>query len=201
MLPPTCKVMVSVSHSPLPESNVIVISVVNAFSVFQTASLSFSGKYPIISIEDGLDQRDFDGWAELTEELGDRIMLVGDDLFVTNPQRLRTGIEVGAANAILVKPNQIGTLSEVMQVTDLAASAGYSYILSHRSGETEDTTVADIAVGTGAPFIKAGAPCRTDRVAKYNRLLRIEASLGSSARYGFNSESISPSTTTFCGEQ
>ena len=158
-------------------------------------------KYPIISIEDGLDQRDFDGWASLTAEIGDRVMLVGDDLFVTNPQRLRTGIEMGAANAILVKPNQIGTLSEVMQVTDLAASAGYSYILSHRSGETEDTTIADIAVGTGAPFVKAGAPCRTDRVAKYNRLLRIEASLGSSARYGFCSESISPSATTFCGEQ
>jgi enolase len=107
---------------------------------------------------------------------------------------------MSAANAILVKPNQIGTLSEVVEVTDLASSAGYSYILSHRSGETEDTTIADIAVGTGAPFIKAGAPCRTDRVAKYNRLLRIEASLGSSARYGLSSESIEPSAVTFCGE-
>jgi enolase len=161
---------------------------------------SLARQYPIISIEDGLDQRDFDGWAQMTRELGDRMMLVGDDFFVTNPERLRQGIEMSAANAILVKPNQIGTLSEVVEVTDLASSAGYSYILSHRSGETEDTTIADIAVGTGAPFIKAGAPCRTDRVAKYNRLLRIEASLGSSARYGLSSESIEPSAVTFCGE-
>ena len=158
-------------------------------------------KYPIISIEDPLDQRDFDGWAELTERIGDRVMLVGDDLFVTNPQRLKKGIELGAANAILVKPNQIGTLSEVIEVTDIASSAGYTYILSHRSGETEDTTIADIAVGTGAAFIKAGAPCRSDRVAKYNRLLRIEASLGSSARYGLSNENIDPSSNTHCGEQ
>ena len=157
-------------------------------------------KYPIISIEDGLDQRDFDGWVQMTQELGDRIMLEGDDFFVTNPERLRRGIDMGAANAVLVKPNQIGTLSEVVEVTDLSSSAGYSYILSHRSGETEDTTIADIAVGTGAPFIKAGAPCRTDRVAKYNRLLRIEASLGSSARYGLSNEGIEPSAVTFCGE-
>lgn len=158
-------------------------------------------KYPIISIEDPLDQRDFEGWSALTKEIGDRVMLVGDDLFVTNPKRLRYGIEVGAANSILVKPNQIGTLSEVIQVTDLAASAGYSYILSHRSGETEDTTIADIAVGLGAPFIKSGAPCRSDRVAKYNRLLRIEASLGHSARYGLNCDGIKPTALTYCGEQ
>ncbi len=157
-------------------------------------------KYPIISIEDPLDQRDFTGWSELTRELGDRVMLVGDDLFVTNPKRLLEGIKSGAANSILVKPNQIGTLSEVIAVTDIASAAGYSYILSHRSGETEDTTIADIAVGTGAAFIKSGAPCRSDRVAKYNRLLRIEASLGSSARYGLNSEGIEPSVQTHCGD-
>ncbi len=160
-----------------------------------------SKRYPIISIEDPLDQRDFDGWAEMTREIGERVMLVGDDLFVTNPDRFREGIERGAANSILVKPNQIGTLSEVMQVTDMASSSGYSYILSHRSGETEDTTIADIAVGTGAPFIKSGAPCRSDRVAKYNRLLRIEASLGNSARYGLNNDKIRPTVTTYCGEQ
>lgn len=158
-------------------------------------------KYPIISIEDPLDQRDFDGWAELTSEIGDDVMLVGDDLFVTNPKRFADGIDMGAANAVLVKPNQIGTLSEVIQVTDMASACGYAYIISHRSGETEDTTIADIAVGTGAPFIKSGAPCRTDRVAKYNRLLRIEASLGSSAHYGLNNDSIRPSAVTFCGEQ
>lgn len=158
-------------------------------------------KYPIISIEDPLDQRDFGGWSDLTREIGDRVMLVGDDLFVTNPKRLKQGIEAGSANAILVKPNQIGTLSEVIQVTDIASSSGYAYILSHRSGETEDTTIADIAVGLGAPFIKAGAPCRTDRVAKYNRLLRIEASLGHSARFGLSNDRIEPTATTYCGEQ
>lgn len=158
-------------------------------------------KYPIISVEDGLDQRDFDGWAQLTAELGDKVMLVGDDLFVTNPERLKMGIDMGAANAVLVKPNQIGTLSEVIEVCDMAAYSGYSHILSHRSGETEDTTIADIAVAVGAPFIKAGAPCRTDRVAKYNRLLRIEASLGLSARYGLDNGQIKPSAKTYCGEQ
>lgn len=158
------------------------------------------GKYPIISIEDPLDQRDFDGWSTMTRKLGDRIMIVGDDLFVTNPARLKKGIESGAANSILVKPNQIGTLSEVITVTDLAASVGYTHILSHRSGETEDTTIADLAVGTGAAFIKSGAPCRSDRVAKYNRLLRIEASLGQSARYGLNNDKIEPEYSTHCGE-
>ena len=158
-------------------------------------------KYPIISIEDPLDQRDFEGWSRLTTEIGDKVMLVGDDLFVTNPERLRRGIESGAANAILIKPNQIGTLSEVIQVTDIASSSGYSYILSHRSGETEDTTIADLAVGLGAPFIKSGAPCRTDRVAKYNRLLRIEASLGHSARYGLSYDRVKPTVHTYCGEQ
>lgn len=157
-------------------------------------------RYPIISIEDPLDQRDFEGWATITRKLGDRIMIVGDDLFVTNPERLKKGIEAGAANSILVKPNQIGTLSEVISVTDLASSVGYTHILSHRSGETEDTTIADLAVGTGAAFIKSGAPCRSDRVAKYNRLLRIEASLGQSARYGLNNDVAEPKYTTHCGE-
>ena len=142
--------------------------------------------YPIMSVEDGLDQTDFEGWAELTRRLGHETMLVGDDLFVTNTERLKTGIEAGAANAILIKPNQIGTLSETLDVIHKAKDAGYRFILSHRSGETEDTTLSDIAVATASPFIKSGAPCRGERVAKYNRLLRIESSLNSGARYGFN---------------
>ena len=158
-------------------------------------------KYPIISIEDPLDQRDFEGWRIITEGLGDKIMLVGDDFFVTNPKRLAKGIEEGAANAILVKPNQIGTLSEVIRVTNIAANSAYAYIMSHRSGETEDTTIADLAVGLGAAYIKSGAPCRSDRVAKYNRLLRIEASLGGSATYGPASNSVDPTVATYCGEQ
>ena len=141
--------------------------------------------YPIVSIEDGLDQEDFEGWTKLTETLGkNKIMLVGDDLFVTNTERLRQGIKAKAGNAILIKPNQIGTLSETLNVIHLAKDAGYKFILSHRSGETEDTTLADIAVAVNAPFIKTGAPCRSERVAKYNRLLRIEASLNSAAHYG-----------------
>ncbi len=135
-------------------------------------------RYPILSIEDGLDQSDFVGWAALTDRIGHSVRLVGDDLFVTNTARLREGITAGAANAILIKPNQIGTLTETLDVISTAREAGYSFILSHRSGETEDTTIADLAVATGAPLIKAGAPCRGERVAKYNRLLRIEASMG-----------------------
>lgn len=141
-------------------------------------------KYPIFSIEDGLDQTDFDGWAQLTERIGDRIMLVGDDLFVTNVKRLEVGIAHGAANSVLIKPNQIGTVSETIDVIVKAKSNGYRYIPSHRSGETEDTTIADLAVGTNAPYIKTGAPCRSERVAKYNRLLRIENALGIGAKYG-----------------
>lgn len=162
---------------------------------------SLCRQYPIISLEDPLDQRDFEGWRAITAKLGEKVMLVGDDFFVTNPTRLKRGIEMGAANSILVKPNQIGTLSEVISVTSLATAAGYSYIMSHRSGETEDTTIADLAVGLCAPYIKAGAPCRSDRVAKYNRLLRIEASLGHSATYGLWSDSIKPTVMTYCGEQ
>lgn len=138
----------------------------------------------IMSVEDALDQRDSEGWRKLTQRLGDKIMLVGDDLFVTNTKRLEDGIRNGIANAILIKPNQIGTLSETLDVIRVAKESGYDFIISHRSGETEDTTIADIAVATNAPFIKTGAPCRSERVAKYNRLLRIEASLNSGGIYG-----------------
>ncbi len=141
-------------------------------------------KYPIISIEDGLAEEDYDGWQKMTLRLGDKMMLVGDDLFVTSPLRFSDGIEMGIANAILVKPNQIGTLSETLQTIRLAKENGYKFILSHRSGETEDTTLCDIAVATNAPFIKAGAPCRGERIAKYNRLLRIEGSLCGNTEYG-----------------
>lgn len=141
-------------------------------------------KYPIMSVEDGLDQRDYDGWKYLTEKLGERVMLVGDDLFVTNTERLQKGIGMGLGNSILIKPNQIGTLTETLNVIHMAGEAGYRHILSHRSGETEDTTIADIAVATSAPFIKSGAPCRSDRVAKYNRLLRIESSFSSGSCFG-----------------
>ncbi len=145
----------------------------------------YAHRYPILSIEDGLDQSDFAGWAELTRRIGRDVRLVGDDLFVTNTSRLCEGIAAGAANTILIKPNQIGTLTETLDVIRVAKEAGYGFILSHRSGETEDTTIADIAVATGAFLIKSGAPCRTDRVAKYNRLLRIEASLGKAMLGGF----------------
>ena len=131
-------------------------------------------KYPIASIEDGLAEEDWDTWKVLTEKLGDKIQLVGDDLFVTNMQRLSRGIEKNVANAILIKPNQIGTLTETLDTIELAKKHGYRTVISHRSGETEDTTIADIAVATNTGQIKTGAPCRTDRVAKYNRLLRIE---------------------------
>lgn len=138
-------------------------------------------KYPILSIEDGLGEEDYGGWRIMTETLGKDMMLVGDDLFVTNETRLATGIADKTGNAILIKPNQIGTLSETLQVIRTAKNAGFRYILSHRSGETEDTTIADLAVGTNAPFIKSGAPCRSERVAKYNRLLRIESALAGKA--------------------
>ena len=131
-------------------------------------------RYPILSLEDPLGEEDFTGWAELTRRVGDRVQLVGDDLFVTNQERLRQGMEEGAANAILIKPNQIGTLTETMDCVELAKRKGYGTILSHRSGETEDTFIADLAVAVNAGQIKTGAPCRTERVAKYNRLLRIE---------------------------
>ena len=140
-------------------------------------------RYPVVSIEDGCAEDDWDAWGRLTRELGDRVQLVGDDLFVTNPDRLRDGIERGVANSILVKVNQIGTLTETMDAVRLAHDAGYTAVMSHRSGETEDTTIADLAVALGTGQIKTGAPARSDRVAKYNQLLRIEEELGSKARY------------------
>ncbi len=140
-------------------------------------------EHPIISIEDGLDESDWDGWKLLTEKIGNRVQLVGDDLFVTNTRILREGIERGVANSILIKFNQIGTLSETLDAIAMARAAGYTAVISHRSGETEDTTIADLAVATGAGQIKTGSLCRSDRVAKYNRLLRIEAELGGMAPY------------------
>jgi enolase len=144
---------------------------------------SLAARYPVASIEDGLDEEDWDGWKLLTERLGDRLQLVGDDLFVTNTQRLSEGIRKGVGNAILIKVNQIGTLTETLAAIDMARKAGYAAIISHRSGETEDVTIADIAVATGAGQIKTGAPSRTERVAKYNRLLRIEEILGDEAAF------------------
>ncbi|WP_137873753.1 phosphopyruvate hydratase [Rhodococcus sp. Q] len=141
------------------------------------------GAYPLVSIEDPLDENDWDGWVALTEAIGDKVQLVGDDLFVTNPERLEDGIVKGAANALLVKVNQIGTLTETLDAVDLAHRNGYKTMMSHRSGETEDTTIADLAVAVGSGQIKTGAPARSERVAKYNQLLRIEESLGDAARY------------------
>lgn len=141
-------------------------------------------KYPLHSIEDGLDEEDWEGWVHMTRELGNRVQLVGDDLFVTNSARLQRGIQMGAANAILIKVNQIGTVSEAMKAIETAKRAGYKVIVSHRSGETEDSFIADLAVGVNAGQIKTGAPCRSDRVVKYNQLLRIEDMLGASAAYG-----------------
>ncbi|MGI9098958.1 MAG: phosphopyruvate hydratase, partial [Solirubrobacteraceae bacterium] len=142
-----------------------------------------SGRYPILSIEDGMDEEDWEGWKALTERIGERIQLVGDDLFVTNTERLERGIGSGVANSILIKVNQIGTLTETLAAIDMAREAGYTAVMSHRSGETEDTTIADLAVATGCGQIKTGAPSRSDRVAKYNQLLRIEEALGAAAEY------------------
>jgi enolase len=142
------------------------------------------GKYPIISIEDGCAENDWETWKDLTEAIGDRVQLVGDDVFVTNTSFLRRGIDEGVANSILIKVNQIGTLTETLDAVEMAREAGYTAVISHRSGETEDVTIADIAVATNAGQIKTGSLCRTDRVAKYNQLLRIEEELGASAIYG-----------------
>lgn len=143
----------------------------------------FCDQYPIASIEDGMDEEDWDGWKLMTEKLGDKIQIVGDDLFVTNPERFAKGIKLGCANAILIKLNQIGSISETLETIALAKKNGYNTIVSHRSGETEDTTIADLVVGVNAYQIKTGAPARTERVAKYNQLLRIEEDLGDSADY------------------
>jgi len=140
-------------------------------------------RYPIVSIEDGMAEDDWDGWRALTDAIGDKVQLVGDDLFVTNVRRLKEGIDRHVANSILIKVNQIGTLTETLDAIQMAREAGYSSVISHRSGETEDTTIADLVVATGSGMIKTGAPARSERVAKYNRLIEIEAELGSSARY------------------
>ncbi|MGE5745731.1 MAG: phosphopyruvate hydratase [Solirubrobacterales bacterium] len=145
--------------------------------------VSIAERYPIVSLEDGMDEQDWDGWEELTARLGDRLQLVGDDIFVTNPSILREGIERGIANSILIKLNQIGTLTETLETIKLAREAGYRVVISHRSGETEDTFIADFAVATAAGQIKTGAPARSERVAKYNQLLRIEEELGDEAHY------------------
>ncbi|HET8758582.1 MAG TPA: phosphopyruvate hydratase [Solirubrobacteraceae bacterium] len=142
-----------------------------------------AGRYPIVSIEDGMDEEDWGGWRLLTDRLGDHLQLVGDDLFVTNTERLKRGIDSGVANSILIKVNQIGTLSETLAAIDMARAARYTAVMSHRSGETEDTTIADLAVATGCGQIKTGAPSRSDRVAKYNQLLRIEEALGGDAEF------------------
>jgi enolase len=152
-------------------------------------------RFPIITVEDGMAEGDWDGWSTLTQRLGRRIQLVGDDLFVTNTRILREGIARGVANSILIKPNQIGTLTETLEAIDMATEAGYSSVISHRSGETEDSTIADIAVATRATQIKTGSLCRSDRVAKYNQLLRIEAELGTDASYAGRDAFPVPATT------
>ena len=144
---------------------------------------TLAGRYPIVSIEDGMDEQDWDGWKTLTERVGANVQLVGDDLFVTNTERLARGIELGVANSILIKVNQIGTLTETLAAIGMAREAGYTAVMSHRSGETEDVTIADLAVATGCGQIKTGAPSRSDRVAKYNQLLRIEEQLGADAEF------------------
>ena len=141
-------------------------------------------RFPIVSIEDGLDENDWDGWKALTDAIGTKVQLVGDDLFVTNPVRLRDGIDRGVANSILIKVNQIGTLSETLEAVEMAHKAGYTTVISHRSGETEDATIADIAVAVNSGQIKTGSLSRSDRMAKYNQLIRIEEELGPVARYG-----------------
>ncbi|MEC7074841.1 MAG: phosphopyruvate hydratase, partial [Pseudomonadota bacterium] len=144
---------------------------------------NLAAAHPIVSIEDGLDESDWAGWAYLTQQLGDKVQLVGDDLFVTNTSILKRGIDENIGNSILIKFNQIGSLSETLDAIKMAQDAGFTAVISHRSGETEDATIADLAVGTGAGQIKTGSLCRSDRVAKYNRLLRIEAELGMTAPY------------------
>jgi enolase len=154
---------------------------------------SAAERFPIVSLEDGMDEEDWDGWKQLTERLGAKLQLVGDDLFVTNTERLKRGIDSGVANSILIKVNQIGTLTETLEAVKMARDAGYTAVMSHRSGETEDTTIADLAVATGCGQIKTGAPSRSDRVAKYNQLLRIEEALGGDAHYpGREAFKVSP---------
>jgi enolase len=160
------------------------LTVMRTTSEMITLYEELCSRFPIYSIEDGLHEEDWEGWKDLTKRLGNKVQLVGDDLFVTNPKRLQKGIDEKCANAILIKPNQIGTLTETMEAIKLAHKNGYKAIVSHRSGETEDITIADLAVALACDQIKTGAPCRTDRVAKYNRLLRIEEELREDATYG-----------------
>ena len=148
---------------------------------------TLAGRYPIVSLEDGMDEEDWGGWKTLTDRLGGSLQLVGDDVFVTNTERLQRGIDSGVGNSILIKLNQIGTLSETLAAIALAHQAGYSAVISHRSGETEDVAIADLVVATGVGQIKTGAPSRSERVAKYNQLLRIEEALGERARFGGSS--------------
>ncbi len=185
-----------------PERDISLALDIAANEIFENGKYNFSGegvvrsseelvtyyewlidRYPIISIEDGMAEDDWDGWRLLTESLGKKVQLVGDDIFVTNPERLKQGIDKGVANSILIKVNQIGTLTETLDTIEMAKVAGYTTMISHRSGETEDTTIADIAVATNSGQIKLGAPCRTDRTAKYNQLLRIEEELGRAGYY------------------
>ena len=149
----------------------------------RTRSASLVADYPLVSIEDPLNEDDWDGWKTLTDAIGDKVQIVGDDLFVTNPERLQRGIDAGTANALLVKVNQIGSLTETLDAVSLAHRSGYRCMMSHRSGETEDVTIADLAVATDCGQIKTGAPARSERVAKYNQLLRIEEELDDAARY------------------
>lgn len=182
------------------ESEILKQTQPNVTAVMRTAEEmillyeELCSKYPIYSIEDGLDEEDWEGFEKLTRRLGSKVQLVGDDLFVTNTKRLKQGIANGCANSILIKLNQIGTISETMEAIQTAHRAGYTAVVSHRSGETEDTTIADLAVALNCGQIKTGAPCRTDRVAKYNQLLRIEEELSSSAVYG-KSINIRPSAS------
>ncbi len=159
-------------------------------------------QFPIVSLEDGLAENDWDGWKMLTDELGDRIQLVGDDLFVTNTARLARGIDSGVANSILIKVNQIGTITETLEAIEMARRNGYTAVISHRSGESEDTFIADLAVATGVGQIKTGSASRTDRIAKYNQLLRIEEELGSGANFlGFSAINYSGVLMEMAGEQ
>ena len=185
------KIAMDAASSEWKTDKVGVYKLPKAGTVYTSAELvahwkDLCDKYPIISIEDGLDEEDWDGWKLLTDELGDRIQLVGDDLFVTNTERLSKGISLGCGNSILIKLNQIGSISETLEAIKMAHKAGYTAVTSHRSGETADTTIADLAVALNTCQIKTGAPSRSERVAKYNQLLRIEEALGDAAVYPGN---------------
>ena len=186
-LDPAVTELLDLDAAPTPEGELTYRLAREGRSLTTSEMIDFwadwSARYPIVSLEDGLAEDDWTGWQKLNERLGDRLQLVGDDLFVTNPERLGRGIEEGSANAILVKLNQIGTLTETLAAIEMAQEQGWGAVVSHRSGETEDTTIADLVVATGTGQIKTGAPSRSDRVAKYNQLLRIEEELGEAARY------------------